>query len=55
MRGSRLNVDWERHSSQDSHDRSLVRFRLFYRKRELETVQLKAMREMLNDIMIGLA
>lgn len=33
MRGSRLNVDWERQSPQDSHDRCLARFRLFLQEK----------------------
>ena len=33
MRGSKLNVDWERLSPQDSHNRSLARFRLFLQEK----------------------
>ena len=34
MRGTKLNVDWERHTSpQDTRDRSLARFRLFLQEK----------------------
>lgn len=33
MRGSRLNVDWERRSPLDSRNRSLAKFRLFLQEK----------------------